>query len=421
MPVDTMSTMDASRPPYVNSGSMARGDSYDPIQLCKRYPELAPLYHPVEREYDPEPVLNWMKANDYMLPVVAVLLYCIFLYVGPRVMASRKPLPLTTAFAYWNLFLSLFSFYGVTRTVPHLIYRILLEDFEDTVCKSAHVAYGGGTAGLAIQIFVLSKIPELLDTVFLILLKKPVIFLHWYHHITVLLYCWNSYVTESSAGLWFAAMNYSVHFVMYMYFYLQIAFPAKASKVVVSGTTKTGSAALTATSALAGVVAKSSAEMPDGLKATVLAVSGSTITLSANATTTGACRVTITCPPEKSPFMALLSRFAPFITFMQIMQMFCGTAIVLACIYYGQYGQKNYITGYLNRGGSKVKFSAGYKNPPPNPNPANCGNTLSNLVAGGLMYASYLALFVAFAYRRFVLKKDDFGKKEGADDEKKGK
>lgn len=166
-------------PKYVNSGSMARGDSYDPIQLCKLYPVLAPLYHPFEREYDPEPVLNWMKSNDYVLPVAAVLLYCVFLYVGPRVMKNRAALPLTSAFAYWNLFLSLFSFYGVSRTVPHLVYRVMNEEFEDTVCKSAHVAYGGGTAGLAIQIFVLSKLPELFDTVFLILLKKEVIFLHW--------------------------------------------------------------------------------------------------------------------------------------------------------------------------------------------------------------------------------------------------
>ena len=156
----------------------------------------------------------------------------------------------------------------------------------------------------------------------------------------MLLYCWNSYVTESSAGLWFAAMNYSVHAVMYMYFYLQIAFSPKDKKA------------------------------------------------------------------KKSVLMTLVSRFAPFITVMQISQMFCGTAIVLACVYYGQYGEKNYITGLKG----KTRFSPGYKNPPPNPNPANCGNTLSNLVAGGLMYASYFALFVAFAFRRFVLKKDDFAK-----------
>ena len=50
--------------------------------------------------------------------------------------------------------------------------------------------------------------------------QKEVIFLHWYHHVTVLLYCWHSYMTRSSAGLYFIAMNYGVHAIMYFYFFL---------------------------------------------------------------------------------------------------------------------------------------------------------------------------------------------------------
>ena len=55
---------------------------------------------------------------------------------------------------------------------------------------------------------------------FLVLAKKPVIFLHWYHHFTVLLYCWHAYATRSSTGLYFTAMNYGVHALMYYYFAL---------------------------------------------------------------------------------------------------------------------------------------------------------------------------------------------------------
>jgi hypothetical protein len=322
---------------YENSGTWARGDLYEPQQLCKVYPALAPLYHPFEREYDPEPVLNMMKKNNYALPLASVALYCIFLAVGPRIMKNRPALPLKTAFAYWNLFLSIFSFYGVSRTVPHLLYRVFSESFEDSVCKSAHVGYGGGTTGLAVQIFILSKIPELLDTVFLILLKKEVIFLHWYHHITVLLYCWNSYVTESAAGLWFVAMNYSVHSIMYLHFYLQTSFPTPKDKT----------------------------QKPKG---------------------------------GLYALARLMSRNAILITVMQIMQMFVGTSIVLACLYYNKYGVKIY----------KYKYSM-----------SKCNNVDSNLLAGGVMYASYLALFVAFAFRRFALGKDDFKKPAASQQDKK--
>merc|ERR1712139_66501 len=61
------------------------------------------------------------------------------------------------------------------------------------------------------------------DTFFIVVRKKPLVFLHWYHHITVLLFCWHSYVTESPSGIYFTAMNYAVHFIMYGYYFLMAA------------------------------------------------------------------------------------------------------------------------------------------------------------------------------------------------------
>ncbi|CAN0512742.1 unnamed protein product [Discosporangium mesarthrocarpum] len=55
------------------------------------------------------------------------------------------------------------------------------------------------------------QIPELGDTFFIVLRKKPLIFLHWYHHVTVLLYCWHSYYEQTTYGLYFICMNYTVH------------------------------------------------------------------------------------------------------------------------------------------------------------------------------------------------------------------
>jgi elongation of very long chain fatty acids protein 6 len=41
-----------------------------------------------------------------------------------------------------------------------------------------------------------------------------------YHHITVLLFCWHSYVTKSPPGVYFVGMNYAVHALMYFYYFL---------------------------------------------------------------------------------------------------------------------------------------------------------------------------------------------------------
>merc|ERR1740115_232124 len=61
--------------------------------------------------------------------------------------------------------------------------------------------------------------------------KRKVIFLHWFHHLTVLMYCWHAYCHGVSSGLWFAAMNYSVHSIMYLYYFLMV-FRAKTLRKV---------------------------------------------------------------------------------------------------------------------------------------------------------------------------------------------
>merc|ERR1712151_1491633 len=78
--------------------------------------------------------------------------------------------------------------------------------------------YATGPSGLFVALFIFSKLAELMDTALLLLAGKPVIALQWWHHSTVLLYCWHSYSVRIATGAWFACMNYSVHSVMYGYF-----------------------------------------------------------------------------------------------------------------------------------------------------------------------------------------------------------
>lgn len=46
----------------------------------------------------------------------------------------------------------------------------------------------------------------------------PFASMYRYHHATVLLFCWHAYSARIGTGLWYAAMNYSVHGIMYAYF-----------------------------------------------------------------------------------------------------------------------------------------------------------------------------------------------------------
>jgi elongation of very long chain fatty acids protein 6 len=163
---------------------------------------------------------QWVGDN-YPIFWGAVGVYLVFCYVGVKVMKDRKPFDLRYPLAFWNFLLSTFSFIGMLRTVPYLLGRLLTESFESSICREPCEAYGDGVVGFWTMLFILSKIPELVDTVFIVLRKKPLIVLHWYHHASVLLYCWHAYSTKAASGLYFIAMNYSVHAFMYAYFCLQ--------------------------------------------------------------------------------------------------------------------------------------------------------------------------------------------------------
>lgn len=179
-------------------------------QVYFQYPAMAVLYTDFEKSFDPIPLLRIMQENNYVFPVCAVLAYVLFCVVGTKIMADRKPFGLETPLALWNLFLALFSAWGALRTVPHMFLMLSTMTFEETICESVYKAYGGAGVGFAVSLFCLSKTPELIDTVFIVLRKKPLIFLHWWHHVTVLLYCWNAYVATASNGMFFVSMNYSV-------------------------------------------------------------------------------------------------------------------------------------------------------------------------------------------------------------------
>jgi len=186
---------------------------------CLVHPWLKATYTDLEKNYNPLMILHFMQANP-VVPIIACLLYGFFIVSGTKYMSNRDPCNWRTQLAIWNFSLSLFSFIGMARTAPQLFYNLSTLSLRDNLCVDPQITYGSGSTGMWVQLFVLSKFPELLDTLFIVIHKKKLIFLHWYHHVTVLLYCWHSYATTSPSGLFFVAMNYSVHAIMYGYYFL---------------------------------------------------------------------------------------------------------------------------------------------------------------------------------------------------------
>merc|ERR1712060_331504 len=161
----------------------------------------------------------WSKTTSehWEIPLTAVMAYFLVIPLLRRLVARRGAFDVKAVAFWWNSLLSLFSWCGVVACVPVLAHSLWEHGLYFTTCAPASW-YGSGWGGVFVALFIYSKIAELMDTVLLLLAGKPVIALQWWHHSTVLLYCWHSYSVRIATGAWFACMNYSVHSIMYGYF-----------------------------------------------------------------------------------------------------------------------------------------------------------------------------------------------------------
>jgi elongation of very long chain fatty acids protein 6 len=142
------------------------------------------------------------------VPIVACLLYGLFIVAGQAYFSTRPPWNLRRLLALWNLALSVFSFVGLVRVLPAILHMWATYSRKENFCMDPESSFGSGSTGLWVQLFVLSKFPyvtqacrifsssidllldsptqlhivhsELFDTFFIVVHKKPLIFLHWY-------------------------------------------------------------------------------------------------------------------------------------------------------------------------------------------------------------------------------------------------
>lgn len=150
----------------------------------------------------------------------AVAIYMMVIFGGQAYMSQRPAFRLKKLLTLWNTSLALFSIVGTLRTLPELLHILSRFGFYHSVCHTSFIEIVK-PSGFWTWMFTLSKVPELGDTVFIILRKQNLIFLHWYHHITVLLFTWFTYSEYTAPARWFVDMNYLVHSLMYSYYALR--------------------------------------------------------------------------------------------------------------------------------------------------------------------------------------------------------
>ena len=173
-----------------------------------------------ETSFDQWAVKRWTEDHWVSLCTTTGSLYVFLVFAGRAAMEGRPPFQLRGALTAWSAALATFSVLGLSRTLPELLHTLATGGLQESVCNPNYLETNTVSAFWTVA-FIFSKLPELGDTAFIVLRKQKLIFLHWYHHLTVMCYGFFTLQAFSSTGRWFMVMNYFVHSLMYSYYTLK--------------------------------------------------------------------------------------------------------------------------------------------------------------------------------------------------------
>ncbi|NXO62164.1 ELOV6 protein, partial [Phainopepla nitens] len=143
-------------------------------------------------------------------------IYLILIFGIQHFMKERRPFNLRAPLVLWSFSLSLFSFIAAWRIWKQMAFLLLTKGFKQSVCSKSF--YVHPVSKLWIYLFAVSKLVEMGDTLFIVLRKKQLTILHWYHHFLTMILAWYGYNIMSVGMGWNAALNLCIHTVMYCYY-----------------------------------------------------------------------------------------------------------------------------------------------------------------------------------------------------------
>lgn len=202
--------------------SFAKGEKKNRRRLLPEMPpnssDVHSFFFPIEDRHSFASWVSWFSARPY-LPVCGTAAYVFLVFYGPVLMSRRPAVRVRLPLILWNTGFFIYSVIGFVRGIEYMAHHLKTHDYSFPLLACDKDP--DNVTAFWVAVFIVSKFFELGDTVFLILRKKPVSFLHWYHHASVLLFSWLVTMDGEPTGKFFATINLLVHSFMYAYYALQ--------------------------------------------------------------------------------------------------------------------------------------------------------------------------------------------------------
>lgn len=148
---------------------------------------------------------------------IFIVVYYTVIFGGRELMRNREPFKLKTLFLIHNLYLTAISAILLALFIEQILPIVVRRGVFHAICH-----YDGGWTQPLVVLYYLNyliKHLELLDTVFLFLKKKPLTFLHCYHHGATALLCYTQLIGSTAVSWVPITLNLTVHVVMYSYYF----------------------------------------------------------------------------------------------------------------------------------------------------------------------------------------------------------
>ncbi|XP_025204863.1 elongation of very long chain fatty acids protein 7-like [Melanaphis sacchari] len=180
----------------------------------------------VEQNTDPDVKDLWFMGSIWPITIVVILYLYFVLKFGPEFMKYRNPYNIDRIVMIYDAVQVLYSFYLVKEAFR----MVWLRDDYRFYCieKSKDDPELAKQQVFTVYMFLMSKLLDLLDTIFFVLRKKQnqITFLHVYHHTLVIILAWHitNFYSGAQTAL-FGTINACVHIIMYSYYFLTIINP----------------------------------------------------------------------------------------------------------------------------------------------------------------------------------------------------
>lgn len=158
-------------------------------------------------------------AEHFDITIQVSILYVVLIFATRFFMKKREPFSLFIPLNLWNFILAVFSIVGTIKLSPEFWGTFFGKGLQNSYCFAYD--FTKGENGYWVFLFIVSKLFEFIDTVFIVLRKRPLMFLHWYHHILTSIYAFYSHPKTPGFNRYGIYLNYTVHAFMYSYYFLR--------------------------------------------------------------------------------------------------------------------------------------------------------------------------------------------------------